>query len=91
MITKKCQCDGEAGEIVCEGFTRAELKEAFDLAMKFRDWKGPINVIIPASGLAVTVAAIGFYTGTSAAVRVSKGGGFRVRSAGYRSGPVRDH
>lgn len=76
-------------------FTVAELHKAFDIVADPNDWRGPIDAIVPAAEVAISVQAIGFYTG--AGVRTNRadapagceGGEFwRLQSVGYREGPA---
>jgi hypothetical protein len=70
-------------EIVSRGYTRTQLKAAFDLVADPTGWKRPINKVVPKNAdLDAITEAITFYTGSIA--RVAKTAkGFRVSAAGY--------
>ena len=72
------------------GYTEAELQEAFK-AVRGPDWRDPINALIVADDLAVTQAAIVFYTATQPAAYQFLEGYYLVTATGYRAGPAGDH
>ena len=73
------------------GYEIAVLEAAFDEVCDRADWKAPIKSIVRSEDLAVTIAAIAFYTATSTSVDVSSYDRFVVNSVGYRAGPAGDH
>jgi len=79
-----------ANEIVHCGFTREELKAAFDKVADKADWRGPICAVIPAKDWPVTHAAIGFFCATDSNREVvdDHGEWLKVTAVGYRMGPA---
>lgn len=81
------------------GYGTAALKEAFDKVANAKDWKASISGICRGEEIAVTVAAIEFYTGTVATVRMGNMNTaeilgyipFVIESIGYRKGPCGDN
>ena len=74
------------------GFTQDELKAAFDKVADPRDWKNPVNSVVPVDFLAVTMLAVEFFTATKAEIRtVFPSGDVLIFAKGYRSGPAGDH
>ena len=95
MITnyRQPQVAGRAG---CEsdtykGFTRRQLSTAFEAIRDPRDWRAPINCIVPRGKVKVCEAAIEFFTATEVLVQEHGHHDFRIRSIGYRNGPAGDH
>ena len=74
---------------VYKGFTEKALRKAFNKVKDMADWRNPIFKRVLAPHVAVTVAAIEFYTGTNVKVRKHPSGIFdySVESVGYRNGP----
>lgn len=74
---------------VHDGFTKAELTKAFD-RLHLEDWRGPIFKRIPRQWLKATLAAIEFFTATSARITtdLSSRDDVTIESEGYRSGPA---
>lgn len=70
-------------------------EEAFDRVKNKKDWKAPINIVIPTPTdreIADIAEAISHYTSTEAAFEPGpKPGTIRVRAVGYRMGPAGDH
>lgn len=77
-----------------KGFPISLLREAFTCSHG-PDWKAPIAVLVPGEAVALTVAAIEFFTATTATVKMSatpvSGIKYLVESVGYRNGPAGDH
>jgi hypothetical protein len=78
------------------GFTRAQLKTAFDNVAEVGDWKAPIDAAVDVRYRNVTDAAIRFYTAstpqwTNDPLPELPAGNLRVRAKGYRAGPAGDH
>ena len=86
------------------GFTHGELEKSFDLVKPETHWKDEIRAYCTSQELPAVLAAIEFFTGTSAGIDfVSKvdsefQGRFKkndlvfiVRAIGYRKGPAGDH
>jgi hypothetical protein len=69
------------------------LKDAFDKVCDPKDWKAPIYKRIMRRDLDVTLAAIAFFTATSAEVVMDIPGrpDVLIESEGYRNGPAGDH
>jgi len=72
------------------GYYPVDLKAAFDLVANSKDWKAPVDAVVPVAMDGVVAAAVEFYTATKASFAVVKGG-LRVSAAGYRAGPAGDH
>ncbi len=74
---------------VHDGFTKAELEKAFD-RLHLEDWRGPIFKRVPRNRLQVTLAAIEFFTATSARITtdLSSRDDVTIESEGYRNGPA---
>lgn len=74
-------------------FTVADLHKHYDRICNPDDWRAPIDVVVPKAETMITVAAIGFYTGTTCTTNKVDGpeectGEFwKVTSVGYRNGP----
>jgi len=91
----------EATEIVHAGFSRGELKQAFDNVSDPEDWRAEIDAVVLGPQIDVTIAAIDFFTATKPQVSLNieddrktgllGGQGFRVQCEGYRLGPAGDH
>lgn len=65
-------------------FTIADLRVAFDAVAPADNWKNPICATVPAAALAITCAAIVFFTGSVPTVRSAAAvGSMEVRAAGY--------
>ena len=81
------------------GYSRKELKAAFDKVCDSKDWKNPISARVQAADVKITVAAIEYFTATTADVleydtegnRIVPKGMFLISSIGYRRGPAGDH
>lgn len=73
------------------GYSHRALKEAFEAVCQPHDWKGPISAIITADKLAITEAAIMFFTATETQGFPLVDGRYRIRARGYRNGPAGDH
>jgi len=79
--------------------THSELKAAFDKVCNSQDWKAPIAARVKADDVAITVAAIEYFTATTADIleydthgnRIVPKGQFLISSIGYRRGPAGDH
>lgn len=79
-------------QVVYKGFTKGELDAAFDAVKNPTDWRAAILARVAYEALAVTVAAIEFFTATEVSVsRDLSAGGYKVYSIGYRAGPAGDH
>lgn len=79
-------------EVVHNGYTRNQLKEAFDAVSDPKDWKGPIVATMRGEAVLVVVAAIEFYTATTPRVSLdTRTMTYVVESEGYRMGPAGDH
>jgi len=80
------------GITMFEGYTRKELKTAFDRVAHVDDWKKPIYKRVMKKDLDVTLSAIRYYTATLPIVTSVPGRpDVYVESEGYREGPVGDH
>lgn len=74
------------------GFSKTQLDAAFAGVANRQDWKAQIAAVVEASALAATLAAIEFFTATTAKAEVIQNSGrYFVTSAGYRMGPAGDH
>jgi len=77
---------------VYEGYTKAELRLAFDAVKDPQDWKAPITVVMPGEVVMPVVAAIKFYTATVPTVSLDVTTmRYLVESEGYHAGPAGDH
>lgn len=75
-----------------KGYTVADLRVVFDQVCDPQDWKGPIAVSMPGEAVLQTVAAIEFFTATTARVTLNTATmRYLVESEGYRQGPAGDH
>jgi hypothetical protein len=74
------------------GFRLDQLAAAFDRVRNLRDWKAPIEAVIPAADRAVVEQAIRWFTGTEAEFRSDGLGSGRlvVVALGYRLGQAAD-
>lgn len=73
------------------GYGEEALKKAFGAVCDPDDWRGPISALVKGEAIAVTVAAIQFYTATTPKVEtVYKTDTifFKITSEGYRNGPA---
>jgi len=69
-------------------FTRGQMQAAFDKVRDKDDWRAPIVAIIHESNLAVTRAAVQFFTGTLLTLKSKSDRGFCVVMAtGFKNGP----
>ncbi len=83
------------------GYRVPELRRLFGRVADPRDWRGPVQVEIPAGpGKALLVrkivAAVAYFTATRATVREVRDDAGRLRhyeltAPGYRAGPAGDH
>jgi hypothetical protein len=86
--SEPCFCNDR----VYDGWTRKQLKDAFDKVCDPKDWKAPIYARVMRKNIDVTLAAIAFFTGTSGGVRDIAGRpDVYIESEGYRKGPAGDH
>jgi hypothetical protein len=86
--SEPCFCN----DVVYDGWTRRELKNAFDKVCDPGDWKAPIHARVMRKDIDVTLAAIAFFTGTSGGVTdVAGRPDVYIESDGYRNGPAGDH
>jgi hypothetical protein len=72
-------------------YTEGELKLAFDCVANPRDWRAPVDAIVPnAPALKTAIeAAVMFYTATPAIFHFTNRDGYvRVVAKGYRNGPA---
>lgn len=65
------------------GYSRNQLKEAFDRVANRDNWKSPIDNIVALADVQVTMAAISFYTGSLPAVTLLPDGLCAVQAIGY--------
>jgi hypothetical protein len=84
-VGRKAYCETCNTVQAYKGFTRAELKDAFDRVCDPANWKNPINVLL--GNLEVRecdaiAAAVVFYAGCEASL-VREGTKTRVTAAGY--------
>ena len=73
------------------GFTNDELKAAFNKVKPLPHWKDSIRSVVQPDALAVTVAAIAFYTATDTTVTIRSTGDYLIKAPGYQAGPAGDH
>jgi hypothetical protein len=67
-----------------DGYTQTELDEAFDLVKDPRNWKLPINAIVPKdTDLRAVSAAVAHFTGGGCETTQQADGTVRVTGAGY--------
>lgn len=68
---------------VFQGYTRNQMKPAFDMVKNAEHWKNPIDAIVPKdTDTSLICAAIGFFAGSVAEVEeVSEG--YRITANGY--------
>lgn len=72
-----------------KGFTEQQLDAAFNKVADPRDWRNPIYEVVDRDVVAVTVAAIEFFTATTVRVKdLDWNDEFMVHSVGYRMGPA---
>ena len=85
-LSEPCFCDA----VMVDGYTRRQLKRAFDAVCDPADWKAPISKAVLINDIEITLAAIRYFTGTSPVAGVRKGRLYVdaiVESKGYRLGP----
>lgn len=72
-----------------KGFSEEQLDAAFGKVADPRDWRNPIYEVVDRDVVAVTVAAIEFFTATTVTVKdLDWNDEFMVQSVGYRMGPA---
>jgi hypothetical protein len=98
--TNRCKGCGEETELfnagycdpchnvkVHAGYTRRELKEAFELVQDTQNWKNPINRMVPTcsgADLNLITSAVVFFAGCVPTFRVDRKTGCTiVKAAGY--------
>jgi len=81
-----CSPEGETG------FRLEQLAAAFDRVRNPRDWKAPIEAVIPDDDRPIVEQAVRWFTGTEAKFRPHGGdpGRLLVVALGYRLGQVDD-
>lgn len=74
-------------------YTYEQLEKAFDKVADPGDWKAPIYKRIMRSEVAITFAAVEFFTATMLIVTQDIPGrpDVTVQAMGYRAGPAGDH
>ena len=76
-------------EIVFQGYSRAQLDEAFKKVANPKDWRDEILAQVKAIDVEITVAAIRFFTATEPIVTYPYPyTRYFVHSVGYRAGPA---
>lgn len=65
------------------GFEITALHAAFNAVHNAKNWKLPIDAVVSAEALAITLVAIPFMVGGACTVTATKEGTFRVQNAGY--------
>jgi len=73
------------------GYTQEQLQAAFTAVADPADWRAEIVAWVRRDQLAVTIAAVEFYTATKMQVLADDGDWFKLHSVGYRKGPAGDH
>lgn len=82
---------------IAYAITTETMRQAFEAVQHPRDWRGPIDAVVDADQLAITILAIQFYTATMPTVEPTQSRPpachaqltrYRVRSVGYRMGPA---
>lgn len=77
------------------GYTKEQLIAAFDKVKNKEHWKNPIDSFCNSNDVAVTYAAIEYFTGTEAKFDylglVDGNHMLKVYADGYRLGPCGDH
>ena len=77
---------------IYEGYTREQLKAAFDAAADPQDWKAEIAAMVSGEMVMLVVAAIKFFTATVPEVKLHVPTmSYYITSPGYRLGPAGDH
>ena len=72
-----------------KGYTQAELKSAFDKIADPSDWKNPISAEMAGEEVTMAMAAIEFFTATTAEVAIdTTATRYTLTSPGYRIGPA---
>ena len=75
-----------------QGFTIAALRRTFDAICDPDDWRAPIAVWVQGEAVQQVVAAIAFFTATTAQVTCdTQTMRYGITSVGYRHGPAGDH
>lgn len=77
---------------ILTGYRMDQLASAFDRVRDPRDWKAPIEAVIPASERGVVEKAVLWFTNTVPTFAPAETTPDRlvVRATGYRGGPVGD-
>lgn len=85
---KPCTCD----RVIFRGLTYRQLRNAWD-AIKPADWRGPVMTDVDFEELAVTAAAVAYFTATELKVAKLDFPNRRayIHADGYRRGPAGDH
>lgn len=65
------------------GYSRNQLKDAFNKVQNTDNWKNPISALIKTEDVSIIDAAIGFYAGGGAVYKNCGGGFTRVMAPGY--------
>ena len=73
-----------------------QYRKAFEKVQNPRDWKAPIDAVVPLTEADTTIEAIEFYTATKARIlrwQFMEDGraGVHIQADGYRAGPAGDH
>jgi len=77
---------------LCAGYTRDQLKAAFDAVCNPSDWKGSIAAMVAGEAVMPVVEAIKFFTATVPVVELNVSTmQYLITSPGYRMGPAGDH
>ncbi len=69
-------------------YTHAELETAFEAVEDLDHWKAPIDTMIPKADLAITKAAVIFYTATEVTVDHVGPTHLAISAPGYWAGPA---
>jgi hypothetical protein len=80
--------------VVYKGYRWSDLKRQIDSVTNPDDWRGPIEVFKAPEHVAITIAAIEFFTATEPKVSPLRDAmtgdimAFEITSEGYRNGPA---
>ena len=68
-------------------YTQEQLHDALSAVQDPDDWRNPIDAVIEADQLDITLEAIAHFTGTNAEYFERDDSTYEVTSVGYRNGP----